>query len=282
MIITTADQFTIGSVTLGQTDTAGVEWYWLDVDGLGATKSTANPTQRLRGDGAFASEAFLQYRTVSVHGALLAPTAALLEAAMDQLNAAATIRQQQLAVKYADGSSRYLFGQRQDEVGWKRESDVHATFALQFLCLDPRKFAPAVTVSTALPSVTGGLTYSVTYPRIYTAVQVTGVLTIDNPGNATGKVTMRIDGPCTGPIITHLSTGLALTFASSLALNAGEWLDIDMEAKTVLANGQSSRSGYVTSRGWFGLDPGSNQFAFNASVYNAASLLTVTGTPAYL
>ena len=58
MIITLANTVTFGGLTLGATDGFGVEWYFIDIDGWGATASTSTPTQRLRADGSYASEPF--------------------------------------------------------------------------------------------------------------------------------------------------------------------------------------------------------------------------------
>jgi hypothetical protein len=82
-------------------------------------------------------------------------------------------------------------------------------------------------------------------------------------------------------VVTHAGSGKALVFSSSLVLGAGEWIDVDMEAQTVLANGQSSRAGYITSRGWSGFEPGHNTWSFTAIGYDAASKLTVSATPAW-
>ncbi|WIA97618.1 phage tail family protein [Curtobacterium sp. MCBA15_004] len=127
----------------------------------------------------------------------------------------------------------------------------------------------------------GGLTVAAVGGLVINAVTVTGQVSLTNPGNDTGPLRLRIDGPCTGPVVTHVGTGDRLVFSSSLVLAAGEWLDIDMEKRQVYANGQSSRAGYITSRGWFGFDPGPNTFAFTAAQYDAASQLTVAGTPAW-
>lgn len=110
---------------------------------------------------------------------------------------------------------------------------------------------------------------------------VTGQVNLTNPGNESGPVTLRIDGPCQGPVVTHLSTGSALVFSSSLVLQAGEFLIVDMDARTALANGTANRAGYITSRGWSAFDPGDNTWAFTAAQYNAASQLTVTAVPAW-
>jgi hypothetical protein len=261
MIITVTNTISFGGLTLGATDSNSVEWYWIDIDGWGATKSTSTPTQRQVADGAYASAPYLSYRTISISGAVLAPTAALLVAAQNQLNAAASIQPQTVTV-LDSGFTVTVTGRRQDEILWKRTSDVSAEFTIVFLCIDPRKLGPVVPQSTGLPSSSGGTTFPITFPLTFTGVTNSGTLSINNDGNTLAPVKLRIAGPIVGPIVTHVGSGLQLVFSSSLTLNAGEWLDIDMEAKTVLAQGQSSRNGYVISRGWFGADPGTNQYAF--------------------
>lgn len=125
--------------------------------------------------------------------------------------------------------------------------------------------------------VTGGLTVGFTVD----ATTVTGQVSLVNPGNEPGPVRLRIDGPCVGPVITHVSTGAQLVFSSSLVLRAGEWLEVDMESRTVLANGQSSRAGWITSRGWSQFDPGRNTWSFTAASFTSAARLTVTATPSW-
>jgi hypothetical protein len=125
----------------------------------------------------------------------------------------------------------------------------------------------------------GGLTIPFTIP----STVVAGQINLTNPGNESGPVVLRIDGPCTGPIITHTSstTTNALVFSSNLSLGTGEFLLVDMDKHTALANGQTTRAGYITSRGWSLFDPGANTWAFTASTYNSGSLLTVTASPAW-
>lgn len=125
------------------------------------------------------------------------------------------------------------------------------------------------------------LTGALTVPFRINAKTVTGQVSLNNPGNESGSVVIRIDGPCAGPVVTHVSTGNALVFSSSLVLRAGEFLVIDMDARTAMANGQSNRAGYITSRGWSAFDPGPNTWAFSAASYNSASQLTVTAVPAW-
>jgi len=128
-----------------------------------------------------------------------------------------------------------------------------------------------------LDDIVGGLTI----PFTIDAVTVTGQVSITNPGNETGPVRLRIDGPCRGPVVTHVSTGAQLIFSSSLVLGAGEWLEVDMEARSVLANGQATRAPWITSRGWSGFTPGPNTWTFTADSFDPEALLTVVATPAW-
>ena len=106
---------------------------------------------------------------------------------------------------------------------------------------------------------------------------------LTNTGNTQAPVWLRIDGPIPagGWTVTHLGKKQALTFASSLALTSGEFVTVDMDRREVLAQGQAARAGYVTSRGWFSLDPGDNDIAFSASGISLTAQLTVTTKPAW-
>jgi len=130
-------------------------------------------------------------------------------------------------------------------------------------------------------AVVADATDAFTIPFTIDAVTVTGQVSLVNPGNETGPVRLRIDGPCRGPVVTHVSSGAQLVFSSSLVLGVGEWIDVDMEARTVLANGQATRAPWITSRGWSGFTPGENTWAFTAAAFDADARLTVVATPSW-
>ncbi len=272
-------QAAIGGVTFGEIDANGVEWHMTDLAGWGSVASTLQLTQKPRGPGAFRSvPAFFTPRTLAPAGSVFAPSFDAASAAWDQLCAAFPLDPTVLSV--TEGSrTRTMSVQRAGETLVTWLTDTTFQWSAQLSAADPRKMATALTTSTGLPSSTGGLTIPFTIPFTIASTVVSGQCSLINPGNTPGPLTLRIDGPIVGPVITHVSTGLALTFASSLTLNTGEFLLIDMEAQTALANGQSSRNGYITSRGWFGFDPGVNQFSFTA--VSGSGQLTVTGTPAW-
>lgn len=273
----------LGDLDLSSVDEHGVLWGVELVDGWGSTGSTASQTQRPRQSGAWAGGKFAKPRDVSVEGTFRAPTPELAQDASDRLLAAVDREETPLHVAET-GPSRWtpVFQTGETLVTW--ESELEATWSFQVASDDWRKFGPELTASTELPSTTGGLVIppgGLTVPYSIPAVTVTGQVSLTNPGNESGPVRLRIEGPVVGPLVTHVSTGAQLVFASSLALAAGEWVDVDMEARTVLANGQASRNGWITSRGWSAFDPGVNSWAFTASSYNPAARLTVSAVPSW-
>lgn len=274
-----SSSLTIGPQILSGVDEFGVQWITETVDGWeGSPASTLSVTQKPRGAGGWAGLAYLGSRSMAMAGRAFAPDAAALSAAIDRLNAACAPFDTELTVMES-GRERWCMVRRAGDV-IPVTTDLSATWSIQVVAPDPRKFSAPLTASTGLPSTTGGLTVPLTVPFSIAATTVSGQVSLTNPGNESGPVVLRIDGPCTGPVITHVGSGLSLVFASSLVLNAGEWLTVDTEARQVLANDQASRNGYVTSRGWFSFVPGENTFTFTAAAYTSGALLTVTATPA--
>lgn len=273
-----------GSVTLNAVDADGTVWR-LNQDGLtgwGTPASTITPVQKPRQAGAWAGDSFDTPRVVTAAGTIRAVTPALLNAAISRLEAAVTNADFTLTIAEL-GIPRWVTARKQGETLTPKVTNLIANYSIQVVAVDPRRFGTEMVGSTHLPMTSGGLTVPFTIPFTIDSTVVSGQVNLTNPSPATapvGPVRLRIDGPCTGPVVTHVSSGLSLTFAASLVLGAGEWLDIDMEKRTALANGTASRNGYITSRGWSGFDPGDNTWAFSAAAYDAGSLLTVTATPA--
>jgi Phage tail protein len=272
----------IGDLLLNTVDSDGVFWILENFSGWGSPGSTAALTQRARGHGSTSSEGFFKSRVMTLEGTIDAPTAELLSLAVDKLSAAVTLDGFTLLVAEA-GRIRHCSAQRQDDVIVSWIDGRTARFSIQIAAKDPRKFGDLVTATTRLPFSEGGLEFPVTFPVTFTGVSGTGILRVNNPGNTQAPVWLRIDGPIPagGWTVTHVGKKQSLTFATSLALGVGEFVTVDMDRREVLAQGQSARAGYVTSRGWFTLDPGDNDIAFSAANYSSTASLTVTTKPSW-
>jgi hypothetical protein len=276
-----APNITWGGLNLSGIDAFGVTWMTTDFQGWdGSPPSTNSSKPKTRAHGAWAGNAFFDARHFVGKGIFKAPTEAALTDAFNRLNDAVSLDDSLLTV-VEGATSRWCMARRTDEVIPTRiGSRPSAKWSIQGIADDPRKFSTPITASTHLPSSSGGLTIPYVVPYTIPATQVSGQVSIFNAGNETGPVVMRLDGPCAGPVITHVGSGLRLVFAASATLGVGEWWDIDMEGQSVLANGGPTRAQFVTSRQWSGLEPGNNVWAFTAASYSAGALLTVTGTPA--
>lgn len=278
-IITSPSYATIGGINLSSVEDSGVQWIMSKLVGWAAPGGTLSPKQRVRAAGAWGGLSYAKPRTLVVEGACIAPTAALASDALDRLVDSCSLDASVFTV-VESGRSRWCNVRRDGDILATWMDATVFTWSVQFAAMDPRKMSTAVTGSTGLPSSSGGLTVPYTVPYSINAVQTSGQVSLVNPGNETGPVTMRIDGPITAPVITHVGSGLSLVFSASATLGSGEYWTVDMEAQTVLAQGQVSRAQYVTSRQWSGFEPGVNVWSFTAASYTSA-LLTVTGTPAY-
>jgi len=217
-----------------------------------------------------------------IQGLIIVPDAGGLVAAADSLSAAVALDPFQVLIS-EQGTIRNTTAQRQDIIQIAYLTDKIARYSIQIVAKDPLKYGDLVTATTVLPSSTGGRTYPAPYPITYTGVSNTGVVRVTNAGNTQAPVWLRIDGPVPagGWTVTHVGKKASLSFASSLALAAGEFVTVDMGKREILAQGQSARAGYVTSRGWFSLDPGPNDIAFSAANYSSTALLTVTTKPSW-
>lgn len=270
-------------LVLGETDAFGVRWSLTTFDGWdGSPNPTLDLVQRGRGHGATDSESFLTARVMTMGGLMHGADRAALEAAFDRLNAAVQLEPFEVLVAES-GRIRNTVVRRQGAVIPTWHSDKLAEYSVLVSAKDPRKFGDLASYNTRLPFSEGGLTFPVTFPVTFTGVSGTGVLSVHNPGNIEAPVWLRIDGPLPagGWTVTHVGKRRTLRFATALALDAGEFVTVDMDAREVLAQGQSPRSGYVTSRGWFSLDPGDNDIAFSAQNYSETASLTVTTKPAW-
>lgn len=269
-------------LVLTATDDQGVDWVQDTLDGwYGGAASSMQTTQKIAAPGAWPGPRQSTARPLTIAGYGEAPDAAAALDAMDRFNAAISLDAFVFTVSEPGGVRSVIAYRDADSIDTTRTGDTTFEWSAQLICPDPRKFGAAVSDITGLPASTGGLVIPLVVPAVIAEMSIAGAVSLNNPGNQTGPVVVRIDGPITGPVITHVGSGLQVVFASSLSLGAGEFLIVDMEARTALAQGQASRNGSITERGWSGFDPGDNTWRVDSAAYNPAARFTVTATPAW-
>lgn len=131
-----------------------------------------------------------------------------------------------------------------------------------------------------LPAATGtGLTWPLTWPLDWGIAQSDSTF-VNNQGNFDAPATFRVDGPVINPRIENLT--LNKTLAIDITVNAGEYLEIDADARTVLLNGSASRYSLLTqASAWWLLEPGPNEIRFRAATATAATM-TLTWRSAWI
>lgn len=121
-------------------------------------------------------------------------------------------------------------------------------------------------VLAAGPSTQTGLAFPIEFPIAWEPAAVSGAGGVVNDGTADVWPLLRLYGPCDGPSISNVTTGQEMTFANTLTIAAGDFLELDSAAKTVRYNGNANDSRYgdvdfATSE-WWPLQPGVNEIRY--------------------
>lgn len=152
--------------------------------------------------------------------------------------------------------------------------------ALELFAGDPLVYSVAETSTVISLAVSGGgFTFPEVFPLIFAGGGSSGTANIVNAGNAPSPPRFRIDGPVTDPRIRSDTADKDLLF--DLTVDSGDWVDINVQNRSVLLNGTASRYSALIEAEWFDLAPGSNTIRFSGSSAGAPTL-TVYSRSAWL
>jgi hypothetical protein len=149
-------------------------------------------------------------------------------------------------------------------------------YAAEWYCPDPRRLGAEKTATVGLSSSSGGLSWPVSWPVTWGATVTGGTATVVNTGIYNADATLRIDGPVDTPRITHAGQGKTLTFP--VELTAGQYLEVDFDARSARINGAVART---VAGQWPTVAPGTNVFRTGAAAYEASALWTFTWRDAW-
>lgn len=153
--------------------------------------------------------------------------------------------------------------------GWK--SGRYGQAVVELFASDGAKVSAAETTSTiGLAASSGGFSFPVTFPLVFSGGGSLGIVTVTNSGNIPSHPRFRIDGPVTNPKIRSETAGRELEFGMSV--DTGEFLVVDVAARSVLLGGTASRYSTMTAAEWFDLTPGSNEIRFTGSSAGSPTL----------
>lgn len=265
-------------------DDSGVEWWVTSEQGWTSTPPLrVTLADRPERHGAFDAPSYRGPRVITLEGTAVAPDRAAKESAKDRL-----------AAVLADGSTLLPLvvtephGIRRALVRLTAETKIADRkagafeFSLTMTAPDPLRYSHGLnTAACPLPSSSGGLAFPLSFPLDFGAGSSGGRLLLQNQGTVPTWPVWRISGPCVEPVIANTATGEELAFG--LALQDGEFLVIDTDARSVLLQGTASRrSSLLPGSDWFALRPGTTPVLFRARDYDPVARLSAEWRDAWL
>lgn len=161
---------------------------------------------------------------------------------------------------------------------------AYLVYQAQLLAEDPRAYSQDETSATgiALSVSGGGLTFPLTFPFTF-ATSGGGTVSIAIAGNRPTPPRYRIYGAITDPQIVILGADSTRIVLSG-AISAGDYLDIDVNARTVLLNGETNYAQLIepSTTTWAELPAGeTTNFQLVGSDFDANARLDVFARDAY-
>ncbi|MFJ2631054.1 hypothetical protein ACIO6U_03695 [Streptomyces sp. NPDC087422] len=274
----------LGPIPLGGVDELGVAWVLQTLDGWDSPEIRAQVQQREGDHGAWSGARYLGERPITLAGTVVAPDPAALDDARERLLSAASLSDTTVVVY--EQTPKQALAHRSAKPLWKYETDVAATYSVMMTADDPRRYATvAQSGTTMLPITTGGMTYPRTYPLAFNAVTVSGQVDCANLGSFETRPVLVIDGPVSQPaVLAQMPDGSVRPMTYSQDLSLGDQLVIDVDAKSVMLNGNVSRRRFLAvPLGWPVIPPEALvSFRFVAATYTATAALTVRWRSAWI
>lgn len=142
--------------------------------------------------------------------------------------------------------------------------------------------ADTTTGNALLPPLPGGRSYPRVYPLVYGDGSAgTGSLYVVNDGNYPTTPSLRINGPCSNPVVEQVALGRFLRF--DIVLAATDYLDVDFEYRSVLLNGTTNKRSVLSNDSrWWDFDPGTTEVRFRADVYEENAVAAFTWRSAWV
>lgn len=277
-------QLSIGSLVLGP----GTPYLVHSVDGFGTPEVRTSDVARPQRDGDFVGLDTYGSRVltidVSVTGSDSADALANYDALVAAWRLSGGATTAPLTHKLPGRVESILLGRprRLSADSFDRLKTRRIGVKLEYYSPDAAVYSSAQTVAQAdIATIVGGRTYAKTFPVAYGG-GTSGVVTLVNAGNFPVWPVVRFYGGPSGssnPSIENITAGKTLTYAAAIA--AGDYVEIDMDARTVLLNGTATRrANLAVGSKWWALDPGASSVRYAGS--GAGSYATVTYRSAWL
>lgn len=237
----------------------------VSVQGLDSAPIREQTHDREGADGGYVDAEFETIRTVTLEGQAYADPSTV-ETYLDSLKANfAPVKVPKALYFGTDAGVRAVVGK---SLGFNYSKDQMRRlgiieFQVQIRCEDPRVYSPSlITASGTLSAeLTSGRGYNKGYNFGYGAAGSASGVAVNIGGNRPTPGIVRINGPVRDPSFLFDPTGAEFRFTTVLA--AGDWIDVDLDNKTVMRNGTGNMRNALKIYGnWFLFQPGLNTVRF--------------------
>jgi hypothetical protein len=270
-------QMQIGDLLLGD----GTSYNLTKIEGLADLPPIrSGDRDRLRRHGNYPGDDFLDGRSVVVTLDIAADDEDHLATLMDELSVALAPTTDEHAVCFkvpgvAGGATTRLNAR-------VRRKSLPLTMAykyllpqavVEFYATDPRLYVNELhSASVTLASGGGGMTFPATFPLSFGGLPTGGRTNATNQGTFGSYPRFYLHGPLVNPRIANETTGE--TIGLDITIAQGDYLLVDTETRSVLANGTASRySNLTVDNEWFDLEPGDNDLRLRAATATAGYLI---------
>lgn len=249
--------------------------WWDGVGGTGETK------QREFADGAWITPDYDEARTIVVEGHIWADDQSTLRDGIEWFKSQVPKSDLGAFVAFEHEHVSHVRVRRDGKPTFPWGGGLAADFSIQLIAPDARKLGgdgstPYQFQATAyLPSTTGGLQLPITVPFSIGATVVGNSVTVTATGDANPPVLVRINGPAVQPIIRDELGGV---MPIDISLSAGQWLDVDLDARTIKINSTVNRRNLL--RGPWITPRSGMTLTLDAAVYDPLTSMTVFWTDA--
>ncbi|WP_157374906.1 hypothetical protein [Arthrobacter alpinus] len=273
---------TFGGLDLQGMDEFGVSWKTNALEDWDAPPgNTTDVVQNSFSDGGWMSPGYREPKTVRIVGRLVAPDRPAARAAIYRLTRVIPSVGTAVVAVSEDGTVTHRQMKIDGAPKIPRPTDVYASFDLLLTAPASRLFSGdgsspyQFSASVFLPFTSGGLQLSVTAPFSIGATVVNGSVTVTAAGDAPPPVLVRVNGPAVQPVIRD---GDGDSMLLDISLDAGQWLDVDLDARTIKINSTVNRRNVL--RGPWIVPRAGMVLSLDAAVYDPLTSMTVFWTDA--
>lgn len=206
--------------------------------------------------GDFPNRGYLGSRTVSITGVAVAPDRFNLARLHDDFTSVLINGDYEwMSIKTSTEGERFIKVGLEGTPKWVPRSDTFASFKIDFIAPDPRKYGPSRIWTVPGVNFEGGLKYPLSYPVMFTSDEERApeIQVVGNGGNADAWPIIEVQGDFPSGFQVIDGRGNVIEFSGSVSMSTP--VIINFEEGWARQRGQD-RTSSLTSRDWFAIAPG--------------------------